>query len=243
MSRLFIAGLVCALLAGCGGRMDHFMKPPSMSPVADPREHEEARTVSMPMPPPQAEISQANSLWRTGARSFLNDQRADQIGDIVTVVIDMNDTATVNNSSRRSRSSGEGAGIPNFFGLQSNLPNFLPDEVDPENLIDFGSDSSYAGDGVINRREEIEVRVAAVITQILPNGNFVIAGRQEVRVNFELRELRVAGVIRPEDINPDNGINYDQIAEARLSYGGRGQITDVQQPRYGQQLYDIIFPF
>lgn len=231
------------ILGGCTGRLDHFMQPPSMTPVADPRQQEEARKISMPMPAPQADKFEPNSLWRTGARSFLNDQRADDVGDIVKVVIDVDDTANLNNSSQRARSSDEGVNVPNFLGLESNLPNFLPDEVEPEDLVDFGSDSAYAGNGAINRREEIEVRVAATITEVLPNGNFVIAGRQEVRVNYELRELRVAGVIRPEDIGKENEINYDEIAEARLAYGGRGQITDVQQPRYGQQFYDIVFPF
>jgi flagellar L-ring protein precursor FlgH len=82
-----------------------------------------------------------------------------------------------------------------------------------------------------------------VVTDRLPNGNFVIAGRQEVRVNSELRELRIAGVIRPEDISSRNTIDYFKVAEARIAYGGRGTISRVQKPRYGQRLYEFVVPF
>ncbi len=115
--------------------------------------------------------------------------------------------------------------------------------MDPGNLVGLNSGSTSEGSGSIRRNEEIELKLASVITDVLPNGNLVIYGRQEVRVNFEVRELAIAGIVRPEDITSANTISYEKIAEARISYGGRGQITDVQQPRYGQQLYDIIFPF
>jgi flagellar L-ring protein FlgH len=81
------------------------------------------------------------------------------------------------------------------------------------------------------------------VTQVLPNGNLVVQGRQELRVNFEVRELQITGVIRQQDISSTNTVSYTKLAEARISYGGRGQLTDVQQPRYGQQLLDIIAPF
>jgi flagellar L-ring protein precursor FlgH len=184
-----------------------------------------------------------NSLWRPGSRAFFKDQRASQVGDILTVVIDIDDNATISNTTQRTRDNSEDASAGNFLGFESQLDRIFPDAIDPNSLIDLDSDSLSQGAGSVDRDEAINLRIAGLVTQVLPNGNYVIAGRQEVRVNFEVRELLVAGIIRPEDLTSQNTINYDQIAEARISYGGRGQITDVQQPRYGQQVYDIIWPF
>jgi len=195
------------------------------------------------MPAPNAEAANANSLWRAGSRTFFKDQRARRLGDIVTVVIDINDRARLNNSTERTRDNGETAQIPAFGGLEQTLVDILPNGANASQLVDLSSGSTVRGEGSVDRREDVELIVAAVVTDVLPNGNLVVAGKQEVRVNNEVRELTVTGVIRPEDISNANRINHTQIAEARISYGGRGQLTDVQQARYGQQLYDILFPF
>ena len=113
----------------------------------------------------------------------------------------------------------------------------------PGSLLTADGNSSSDGKGSINRQDQLLTNVAAVVTQLLPNGNFVIEGKQEVRVNFEIRQLVVAGVVRPEDIDSDNSIDLPKIAEARVAYGGRGQLMDVQQPRYGQQVMDVLLPF
>jgi len=147
------------------------------------------------------------------------------------------------NESQRTRTSNEDANLAALLGFEQELDSILPSGVDPTNLVNSGSNSNHTGTGTIEREEEIEVTLAALVTQVLPNGNMVIHGRQEVVVNFEKRILKIDGVIRPEDISTTNTISYEQIAEARIAYGGEGQITDVQQPRYGQQLYDIVFPF
>jgi len=199
--------------------------------------------VSLPMPAPIEVERHANSLWRPGSRAFLKDQRAAQVGDILTVVIEIDDNASISNTTQRSRDNEENASLTNFLGFEAHLDDLLPDEVDPTSLVDMDSDSLSTGAGSVDRDESINLRIAALVTQVLPNGNMVVAGRQEVRVNYEVRELQVAGIIRPEDILSDNTISYDQIAEARIAYGGRGQLSDVQQPRYGQQIYDIIWPF
>ncbi len=159
------------------------------------------------------------------------------------MIIDLEDSAESNNTTSRSRAAGEDAALDAFLGYELSLDRFFPEAIDNTNLVDAEANSNHVGAGNIARDEDIEVKVAAVITQILPNGNLVIHGRQEVRVNFEMRELLVDGIIRPEDISSTNAIPSEKIAEARIAYGGRGQITDVQQPRYGQQVYDIIFPF
>ena len=238
--------LVAAVtLSGCGaaGRIANIGKAPDLAPIEQRPIRPQARSIAVPMPTPEDASKEPNSLWRTGARAFFKDQRASDIGDILTVMIEINDEADIENSTTRSRSNAEDADVTNFLGFEGQLANILPDGVNPASLTSFGSNSSTAGSGEVGRSEDISLTVAAIVTQVLPNGNLVIEARQEVRVNFEVRELLVAGIVRPEDIASDNTIQHSQIAEARVSYGGRGQITDLQQPRYGQQLYDIIFPF
>jgi flagellar L-ring protein precursor FlgH len=242
--RLLPVALAIAL-SGCNAmqRLEDIGKPPDLAPVTTPVAQSSYQPHRIPMPAPTQMVFQPNSLWASGSRSFFKDQRAAKIGDILTVQIAIEDKAQVANTTARSRSNEEGADASNLLGLESYLDDVLPDAVDPGNLVSLGSDSTSTGTGTVNRSEEIELMLAAVVTDILPNGNLVIQGRQEVRVNFELRELLISGVVRPEDITNENTIQHTQIAEARISYGGRGQITDVQQPRYGQQALDIILPF
>lgn len=183
------------------------------------------------------------SLW-TGARgSLLGDRRAALRGDILTVVIEIDDRAEMSNSSGRSRSASQQAGIPQLAGIPQRINPRLPEGANVGNLVDLNSQSSASGDGTVRRNEKLTLRVAVTVTDVLPNGVLAIVGQQEVRVNFELRELVVSGFVRPADITRQNEITYDKIASARISYGGRGQITDMQQPRVGQQLLETVLPF
>jgi len=225
-------------------RINTVGQAPGLTPIIDPRDRNGDRVITMPMPRPETTVRQANSLWAAGSRSFFKDQRASKIGDILTVQIAISDKAEVSNQTSRSRTAKESAGVNNLLGFEKTLgEKLLPNGYTPETAIDMDSDTSTAGQGSVNRKEKVELTVAAVVTQVLPNGNLVIEGHQEVRVNFELRDLSVNGIVRPEDISATNEIKHTQIAEARISYGGRGQLTDVQQPRYGQQIVDILFPF
>lgn len=199
--------------------------------------------LDVPTPRPSAESFAPNSLWRPGARSYFNDQRAAQVGDILTVKISIDDSADLSNESSRSRKGQSTVGVNNFGGLESNLGRVMPGGFDPTTLIDASGDSSSAGKGSVARQEKVELTVAAMVTDLLPNGNMIVSGRQEVRVNAEMRELTVAGIIRPEDIAGDNTIRHTQMAEARISYGGRGQISAVQRPRIGQRIADAISPW
>ena len=244
--RLALAcGLVLSLGA-CGNmaeRLANVGAPPPLSRIDDPTEQRGYKPVSLPMPPPDASTRADNSLWRAGARQFFKDARAARVGDILTVNVAVADSATVNNSTTTTRDNKENAGIPNFLGLETTAIGRAFEGITPSTAVGINSQSSAAGTGKVDRKESISLKVAAVVTQVLPNGNLVIQGRQEVRVNAEVRELLVSGVVRPEDISAVNTINHTQIAEARVSYGGRGAISDMQQPRYGQQLFDIIFPW
>ncbi|MEH6755280.1 MAG: flagellar basal body L-ring protein FlgH [Alphaproteobacteria bacterium] len=241
---LTLVGLTVAL-TGCNAlsRIATVGAEPPLTQIENPVNRPDYRPVSMPMPSPRPIERNANSLWRTGARAFFKDQRAAAVGDILTVVVNLDDAATINNSTTRARSGTEDASLNAFLGYETSLNRILPEAINPGNLLDTDSSSGSTGAGTISRDEAIRLRIAAVVTQVLPNGNMAIFGRQEFRVNFEARQLQVAGVIRSEDVSSTNTISYDQIAEARVSYGGRGQISDLQQPRYGQQVLDIIFPF
>jgi flagellar L-ring protein precursor FlgH len=194
-----------------------------------------ARDAPMPASP--------NSLWRTGARTFFNDQRASKIGDILTVQIDIDDSAKTTNTTSSSRTSGITAGVPHLLGLESSLGKILPGGFDPANAIQTNSKTTNDGAGAVNRAEKISLTIAAVVSGVLPNGNLVIQGTQEVRTNTEVRQLTVAGIVRPEDITSANTIKHTQIAEARINYGGRGDISRVQKTPAGQSLIERFTPF
>lgn len=246
MCRRLSALLLAAFsLAGCNAldRLAHVGAEPALSPVGQQIEQASRQPVTMPMPAPQAEVYQANSLWRQGARAFFRDQRARGVGDVLTVNVTIADEASLENESTRSRTNTENLGVDSILGFDGKIQKLLPGNPSLGSLVDLDSDVSNRGSGAVTRTEDIKLNVAAVVVQRLPNGNLVIHGRQEVRVNYEVRELYVAGVVRPEDITPDNTISHDQIAELRVAYGGRGQLSDVQQPRYGSQVLDVILPF
>jgi flagellar L-ring protein precursor FlgH len=233
------------MLGGCGAlsRLSEVGQPPVMTPTADPTKEAGWRPLSMPMPAREAPPTEANALWRSGSRAFFKDQRAAQVGDVITVVVNMNDTADLKNATTASRSSSDTGGMPNLFGLENLLPTMLPKPINPSSLVSVNSANNNGGTGQIQRNETVTLRLAGVVTQVLPNGNLVVAARQEIRVNSELRQLQVTGVVRPQDIASDNTVQHDRMAEARISYGGRGQLTDVQSPRWGQQMMDILLPF
>ncbi|MBW7910705.1 MAG: flagellar basal body L-ring protein FlgH [Alphaproteobacteria bacterium] len=234
------------LLSACGisERVSNIGKAPSMSGIQTAQNSaNNPELIKLPMPSEPVANTNANSLWQPGRQTFFKDQRAHKVGDILTVNIDIADEADMQNKTERQRTGTEQAGLPNLAGFEGYLGKVLPGGVDPSNLVGMNTNSTSTGDGKIKREEEIRLKLAAMITQVLPNGNFIIRGQQEVRVNYELRELTLDGVIRPEDILNNNSISYEKIAEARISYGGRGQVSEIQQPRYGQQFIDAVFPF
>jgi flagellar L-ring protein precursor FlgH len=236
--------LLPALLAGCGSltRLSEIGRPPSMTPSSDPTKEPDYRPLSMPMPNPHVAALEPNALWRNGSRAFFKDQRASQVGDIVTVLVNITDNADLKNNTAAARTSAENMGITNMFGFETFIPTMLAGAI-PSSLVKTNGDNNNGGVAEMKRSEAITLSLAGVITQVLPNGNFVVVARQEVRVGDELRELQVSGVIRPQDIASDNTVMHNRMAEARIAYGGRGQLTDVQTPRWGQQALDIILPF
>ncbi len=229
-------------LASCA-RVADVGKRPEFTPSSGSYEHRAMSVIPLPETTETGRPTAEASLWSKDRQSLLGDRRAEKRGDILTVVIEIDDRAEMSNTTERSRSSGEKMAVPQLFGAPQQINKKLPAGATMDPAVELSSSSSSEGDGSVQRREKLTLRVAATVVEILQNGVMKIQGSQEVRVNFEIRELLVTGYVRPEDITRTNEITYDKIASARISYGGRGQITDVQQPRYGQQVADIILPF
>ncbi|TMV07098.1 flagellar basal body L-ring protein FlgH [Ruegeria sediminis] len=242
MMRRSLAFVALLAITACG-RADHLGKPPSFTPNTESPEHVAMLWPGLPLySQPQRSVDRA-SLWSGGQNSLLGDQRAMKKGDILTVVIELDEKAEISNDTNRSRIGSDSLEIPQLFGLPQRADESLPEGASLSNAVSIDSATSSKGKGSVKRKEKLTLRVAATVVDVLPNGVLSISGSQELRVNFELRELLVSGFVRPEDISRQNEITYDKIASARVSYGGRGQITDVQQPRYGQQILDAVLPF
>lgn len=236
--------LVCLALglAGCA-RVGNIGKVPEMTSSQGSEEFQAMTAAAYSERPLPQTPTSAASLWTTRPMSLVGDRRAGQRGDILTVVIEIDDRAEIQNTSGRTRSSADNVSIPDMIGLPQRINKSLPEGASMEDMVDANSSSTFKGTGNITRREKMTLRVAATVIDTLPNGVLHIQGSQEVRVNYEVRELTVSGFVRPSDIARRNEIAYDRIAGARISYGGRGQISDVQQPRYGQQIADIVLPY
>jgi flagellar L-ring protein precursor FlgH len=246
LRRIALTGASLAILgvaSGCSSidRLSQIGETPKLTAIENPTTQPGYKPVQMPMPKPETVSYNPNSLWRNGSRAFFKDQRAHQIGDLLTVTVNITDQANFANETQRDRTSKEDSGITDFVGAKT--LGTQAQKVLPGRLLTTDSTSQFDGKGSIQRQETLQTNVAAVVTQVLPNGNLVVEGKQEIRVNYEVRELIVAGVVRPEDIQSDNTIDSSKIAQARISYGGRGQIFDFQQPRYGQQVMDVLLPF
>ncbi len=241
------APFVLALtLTGCGDTLDRLANlgdQPALTKLHDPTKDPGYTPVTMPVPTSRQEIRTAGSIWEPGARAFFKDQRASRVGDVLTVSITINDSAKLANQTQGNRADSESLSLSHLLGFESGAGGVLPNAFNPANAIDTANTHVTNGQAQVNRSEQINLTLAATVTQVLPNGNLVIVGLQEVRVNFDVRELRITGVVRASDIDQLNNITYDKIAEARISYGGHGQGTDLQQPRMGQQLIDILSPF
>jgi flagellar L-ring protein precursor FlgH len=240
MRNALIVAAAALALGACSTAIET-VRGPELAPIGYPAALVPVQQTVLAMP--ESQPASANSLWRTGSRTFFGDQRARRVGDILTVNIDIDDRAQVQNSTQRARSNDISGGISNFFGLEGSLGQAFPGGFDPQNLVGLQGESNAAGTGSISRSEKVSLTIAAVVTAVMPNGNLVIQGRQEVRTNRELRELTVAGIVRPEDISSANTIAHSQIAEARISYGGRGDVSRMQATPAAQSLVERFSPF
>lgn len=244
MRTALIISAVALSLGACSTAIEA-VRGPELAPIGYPAALVPTTQAYLPSPEQQQadRAASANSLWRAGARTFFGDQRARRVGDILTVSINIDDQAQTQNTTQRSRTNDISGGITNFFGLENSLGRAFPAGFDPANLVGVEGASNSNGTGSVTRSEKVSLTIAAVVTDVLANGNLVIQGRQEVRTNREIRELTVAGIVRPEDVSSANTIAHTQIAEARISYGGRGDISRVQATPAAQSLVERFSPF
>ncbi len=230
--------LMSPLLGGCTQALEEVGRDPLLTPVGSGLVPD--RVSHLDLPNNAVARHAHNSAWRDSAADLFRDSRAMQVGDVVTVKVQIKDKASLDNTLNRSRDSK--AGLNGSLGYDIGFGGPVEKgSVKADGSL--GRTTSTDSKGAIVRSESIDLLVAAVVSEVLSNGNLVISGTQEVRVNSEVRVLDVAGVIRPRDISADNTISYDKIAEARVSYGGRGRVTEIQQPAYGHQVLDILAPF
>jgi flagellar L-ring protein FlgH len=243
--RLTAPILLSLLLSGCNlaQRLSTVGDPPQLSHIQDPTLVEGYQPVSMPMPFPEGHTRKVNSLWETGSRAFFKDQRAGRAGDVLTVIVDLNDVAKFDSNPKLERDAKYTMNVPNFFGYESKFQKIFPNAVTPTPLINTNSKPSVNSKATYDRKDTVSTKIAATIIQVLPNGNMVIQGRQEIRVQNEVRELEVHGIIRREDITSGNTIHHSKIAEARFSYGGRGDISDMTSQPWGYQVVEKILPW
>lgn len=237
-----ILASVTFLVVGCTGKtMDS--SAATLSPIVGGVEHTAMMAAGQDGVDPYPTRQENASLWNGGRASLFGDRRAVGRGDILTVKIEIDDRAEISNSSSRSRSAGETLSLPSLFGIPQRVAGSLPTGASLDPAIDLSSQSTSSGDGAIRRNEKLTLRVAATVIEVQRNGVLRIRGSQEVRVNSETRELWVDGYVRPEDISRQNEVTYDKIASARISYGGRGQVSSVQTPRSGQSALNSLLPF
>jgi flagellar L-ring protein precursor FlgH len=235
-------------LTACGSVVDKLSKVgqrPELNEVANPQTRPDYKPLSWPLPDPEAPSTRtSNSLWQPGSRAFFRDQRASRVGDILRVNVAIADQAKIDNTNNVKRDSDQSVSAPVFLGLERVFRKKITgNETTTEPLLDITGSTQSKSTGTVDRRETIKTQVAALVTQVLPNGNLAIDGSQEILINQEIREISVKGVIRPQDINTDNTIDSSQIAQARVVYSGRGQLTDIEKPRWGHQVIEAVAPF
>jgi flagellar L-ring protein precursor FlgH len=234
-------------LSGCASTLDKLEaigKPPPLAKLKDPSTDADYKPLTWPLPEAPAPVKTAsNSLWQPGARTFFRDGRASRVGDLLRVKINITDQAEFDNNTTSTRTTQETLAAPNIFGIEQRIPSAAVVTPNPASLLNINGGNTHEGNVTAKRKETVQTEVAAMVTQVLPNGNFVINGKQEFLMNYDIREVSIKGVVRPEDIGSDNTVDSTQVAEARITYGGRGQNMDTQQRRWGSQAVDVLSPF
>ncbi len=237
LARTTTALVLAAAISGCANTR------PQMTSIQDSLDNAMAQPVAdVAIALPEPETRAPGSLWRSGAKQFFRDSRASNIGDVITVIVSESATAETEANTTTTRNHDNSGGITTFLNAAGKLAS-RGIATGAGGLFDVEGDRSFTGAGSTDRTDTLTARVAAVVTQVLPNGNMVIQGKREVVVNYELQELSIQGIVRPEDVTADNTIASEKIAEARISYAGRGLVDEAQEPAPGVRFINKWMPF
>ena len=238
-----LAGLMfwAVVLGGCAGGVPK-MGPPVQSPASS---YGPGQSVGLPPQPAAALRSPANgSLWHDDAAlvSLFADQKARDVGDIITIKIIESSKASNKASTDTDRSSSLSASVDAFFNAEKRFPADQP-FFNPFSKVAGGISSEFEGAGTTNRSGDLDAYITALVTGVLPNGNLVVTGSREVLVNNENQIIQLTGVVRPRDINADNLVLSTYVADARIAYSGSGVVDDRQRPGWLTNVLMTVWPF
>lgn len=206
-------------------------------------EKTDIKTAGYEEPLPRAAADYSNgSIWQAASGSVTDDLKARRRGDIITIVISETASASKEAKTGTSRDSTMSAGIPNLLGLENS--NFMKNNFsDLAKIINASNSSKFSGSGSTSRQENLKATITARVIDVQSNGNLMIEGRRNIKVNEEDQIIVLEGTVRPRDIAPDNTVNSIYVADARINYSGRGIISDRQSPGWLMNILDKIWPF
>jgi flagellar L-ring protein FlgH len=206
-------------------------------------ERTDVKTAGFEDPAPKAAPDYSNgSLWQASSVNLTDDLKARRRGDIITIVISETASASKAANTGTSRDSSMSAGMPHLLGLE-NTGIIKNNFADLAKIISASSNSSFKGAGSTSRQENLNATITARVIDVQANGNLMIEGRRNIKVNEEDQIIVLEGIVRGRDITPDNTVNSIYVADARISYSGRGIISDQQNPGWLMNIFNKIWPF
>ncbi len=184
------------------------------------------------------------SIWNESYTSRLYDNmyRASRVGDTVMIVVAEASSALGSGSTKANKKTDHKASIDALGNVMTKLSKLLTG-LNPANLISGKTESKFQGEGETQRKGNLQAKISATVTHVLPNGNMVVRGDQHIKMNAEEQVLTVEGIIRPYDILPNNTVLSSSLADARIGYRGFGVVAEKQKPGWLVRVLDYIWPF
>jgi flagellar L-ring protein precursor FlgH len=230
MVKMILSLLTVVLVCGCA---QHKTSPTYTQPLPEVRPEDMA---------PLKQPVTTGSLWTDSRGDLFSDNKARNLGDILTVVIVEEARASKKATTETDRKSSASADITKFLGLETKIADIFKNS-DAKNLISTNYENDFEGSGTTTRKEDLVATLTTQVVGVFPNGNLGIAGKKKVTVNNEDQYILLTGIVRPMDITADNLIDSKYILDAEISYTGKGVISDRQKPGWMTRLLDHVWPF